>query len=61
MKNHQTNENSSSSSDDELIDDKVNQEMDCQEEYLETLDNFQQERFIFLFDEQLKFKMRKDL
>ena len=33
----------------------------CQEDYLETLDNFQQERFVFLFDEVLEFKKRKEL
>lgn len=35
--------------------------MGQQEDYMETVDNFQQERFTFLFDEELKFKARKDL
>ena len=48
---------SSNSSDDELMDDQEQ----CQEDYLETLDNFQQERFVFLFDEVLEFKKRKEL
>jgi hypothetical protein len=56
MQNKIENE-SSNSSDDELMDDQEQ----CQEDYLETLDNFQQERFVFLFDEVLEFKKRKEL
>ena len=52
---------SSNSSDDELMDDQGNEALECQEEYLETLDNFQQERFVFLFDEALEFKKRKEI
>ena len=58
MQTKKIENDSSNSSDDELMDDQGNEALECQEEYLETLDNFQQERFVFLFDEALEFRKR---
>jgi hypothetical protein len=51
----------SDSSDDELMDDQGIDAQEIQEDYYETLDNFQQERFVFLFDKDLEFSKRAEL